>query len=297
MKVGHIVNLFDPSCDVLRCVRELNLHSRHSHDLFVRDRHPDQDVYQFEEAPRADAAAVIAAADVLIYHFAGLAADRHDPGKPSAFRSLHITWEGGDGRFRTTMDTPLDDYRLLSASHVGATDFLPEDRFRWLPDLLPLDGPYQFDPALCPVPAVSYIKHAEQLREMDFGGADHLDCSRTAHATVLARRRSITTVVIDNVCDGHYGLAGQEAAIFGLPVVGFNHPRTLEAMEDWRSPGTEFPFIQAETVDEAARTAVRVAGEVTVPYRRAIRAWAGEFLDPRRLIGEYWDPFIDELAG
>ena len=35
----------------------------------------------------------------------------------------------------------------------------------------------------------------------------------------------------------------------------------------------------------------------SVPYRRAIRAWAEEFLDPRRLIGEYWDPFIDELAG
>ena len=68
MKVGHIVNSFDPSCDV-GCVRELNLYSRHSHGLFVRDRHPDQDVYQFEEAPRTDAAEVIAAADVLIYHF------------------------------------------------------------------------------------------------------------------------------------------------------------------------------------------------------------------------------------
>lgn len=306
MKVAHIVNYFDPACDVLRCVRELNRHSRYSHSLYVRDPHPLQDSYQYEQPPKPgwlmppeEAAALIAEADVLIHHFTGWEDGIGDEAKPSAFRNINIYWDRDSDRFWSSPEynaKSYDRYRLVASSHAGAADFMPADRFRWLPDLLPLGGDYAFDPAPRPRPAVSYIKHAEGLRRRDMGGAAHLDCYRMAHAEVLAMRRSLASVVIDNVCDGHYGLAGQEAAIMGLPVVVFNHPRTLAAMDGWEKAGTCFPFVQASTVDEAAAAAVWLARENSSARRHAIRAWAEEFFDPRRLVARYWDPFISELA-
>ena len=124
----------------------------------------------------------------------------------------------------------------------------------------------------------------------------HLDCSRTAHPTVLARRRSLASVVIDNVCDGHYGLAGQEAAILGLPVVGFNHPRTLEAMEDGaaRAPSSRSSRLR----QSARRRRPPPAQPGRQPCRTAARSARGRGVPfPAPVIGEYWDPFIDEVAG
>lgn len=300
VKVCHIVNSFDPSGDVARCVRELNLHSAHSHTLYVKDRHPLQSVYQFEEPERTDPGRLVAEADVLIHHFTGWEDGAGDSGKPSAFRNVNIYFDKEGGRFWSSPEynaRSYDRYKLVASSHVGASDFMPADRFRWLPDLLPLDGAYSFDPAPRPRPAVSYIKHAEELRLASFpDGVTRLDCSETPHGDVLSRRRSLASVVIDNVSDGHYGLAGQEAAIFGLPVVVFNHKRTLDAMSGWDKPGTESPFIQAVTVEEAADKAGRQASQVSLSYRRAVRQWAEEFLSPLRLISKYWDPFIKELA-
>lgn len=299
MIVGHVVSSFDPANDVRRCVRELNLYSSHKHVLYVQDAHPKQAVYQYEEGPRDPA--VLAAADVLIHHFANTPQGWHDDSKPSAFRNIHITWDHDTDRFWTNSDYDCGDYsryKLVSASHVGAVEYMPEERFCWLPDLIPLDGAYSFDPEPR-YPAVSYIKHAEQLRRVFFGnGIQHLDCSETAHAEVLSRRRSRASVVIDNLCDGHYGLAGQEAAVLGLPVVVFNHPRTLVAMAGWDKDGAAFPFFQATELGDAIETATTLATDHlwALEHRYAIRDWAEEFLDPRRLIAEYWDPFIEELA-
>lgn len=249
----------------------------------------------------AEIAALLDEADVLIYHFLGwengISID-----KPSAFRNINIYYSKDSGLHWTDSQynaASYDRYKLVSCCHPGAIDFLPPDRFRWLPDLLPLDGAYAFDPADRPFPAVSYIKHAEELSLRDFGSVAHLSCFNTPHARVLARRRSSASVVIDNVNLGHYGAAGQEAAILGLPVVVFNHRRQLEAMAGWEKPGMEFPFTQAETLDEAVDLAVQLAMESSRDYRRrraAIRKWSEKFFSPRRLVREYWDPFIDELG-
>lgn len=317
MIVGHVVNHFDPSCDVLRCVRELNFYSQHEHLLYVRERHPDQDVYQFDEPEQpgwlmsdAEVSEYLAPADVLIYHFAG--AERgwgwnlhENRARPSAFRNIHVTWNRQTDQFWTNEEYNAKSYalyKLLSASHAGAAEFLPADRFRWLPDLLPLDGAYSFDPAPRQLRTVSYIKHADELAQADFDGAFHLNCFRLPHSRVLELRRTSACVVIDNVCDGHYGLAGQEAAILGLPVVGFNHPRTLAAMEGWRIRDVAFPFVQARSLDQAVLLATSIAAHAAdnpdqyLYYRQAIRNWAEKFLDPARLVREYWDPFILELA-
>lgn len=307
MKVAHIVNSFDPAGSVVRCVAELNRYSAHSHSLLIRDRHPRQDTYQFPEPDRpgwtmapGEPEALIAEADVIIHHFKGWEPGWGDPGKPSAFRNVNIYWNPNDDRFWSDSQYnahSLDRYKLLASSHIGARQFLGEDRFQWLPDLVPLDGPYQADFTQRPV-AVSYIKHAAELREKQFGdGVLTLDCSDRAHGLVLETRRTQATVVIDNVCDGHYGLAGQEAAILGLPVVVFNHPVTMEGLKDWDMDGPGFPFVQAHTIDEAAETAARLAASWSGggPNPK-IRRWAERFLDPARLIRDWWDPFAEELA-
>ena len=313
MKVCHIVNSFDPACDVLRCVRELNLYSRYSHTLYTKDPHPAQAVYQYEQPSQpgwlmsaGEARRLVEDADVLVYHFAGRESGAGDDSKPSAFRNLHVTWDNIEQRFWTNgyYDSgAYDRYKLVASSHVGALDYMPASKFRWLPDLLPLDEEYSFNTTDRPRPAVSYIKHADELRSRDFGKAAHLDCSHTTHADVLAKRSSLATVVIDNVSDGHYGLAGQEAVIMGLPVVVFNHPRTVAALDGWQpmhgSITTMFPFQQATTLDEAVNVATFLAQEsptIQRDRRHAIRAWAENFFSSRKLIDEYWDPFIEELA-
>lgn len=307
MNVGHIVNSFDPACDVLRCVRELNRYSEHSHSLYVRDPHPLQAVYQYEQQAgwlmsHGEISAQIAGADVLIHHFAGWERGWGDESKPSAFRNCNIYWDAQHDKFWSSPEynaASYEGYKLVASSHVGARDFMPSDRFRWLPDLLPLDGAYAPDFRPRPRPAVSYIKHADELRTRDFGsGVAHLDCHYIAHARVLAQRSRLASVVVDNVCDGHYGLAGQEAAIMGLPVVVFNHARTLANMKGWNKLGSAFPFVQAESLDEVVETAAALARQRTWydGYRHAIRDWAVEFLDPRKLVASYWDPFIKELA-
>lgn len=307
MKVGHIVNSFDPACDVLRCVRELNKYSKHFHTLYVQDSHPHQEVYQYDQPERpgwemtsAARESFLAEAEVLIYHFRGREQGINDTGKPSGFRNLCSYYSWDRNRFWTEPHYNSDDYDydLLAASHVGARDFMhPQAKFRWLPDLLPLNWAYTFDPSHRP-PTVSYIKHAAELSEMNLGeGTRHQDLSETAHATVLAKRRSDASVVIDNLSDGHYGLAGQEAAILGLPVLVYNHKQTLDAMREWRTDGAEFPFYQVETLEEAAYVAAELAQRGSLAIRRKrIRRWAEKFFDPRFLIGEYWDTFIMELA-
>jgi hypothetical protein len=173
---------------------------------------------------------------------------------------------------------------------------MPAERFRWLPDLLPLDGAYAPDFSGRP-PTVSYIKHAAELRRRDFGPrVGHLNCSDLPHAEVLRLRRRRASVVIDNVSDGHYGLAGQEAAIMGLPVVVFNHEVTLAGMDGWRGHELAFPFFQARTLDEAVSVAGWLAVNCAPGSRRQMRRWAEAFLHPQRLVQDYWEPFIEELA-
>jgi len=117
---------------------------------------------------------------------------------------------------------------------------------------------------------------------------------------VLAKRRHLANVVIDNVCDGHYGLAGQEAAIMGLPVVVFNHRTTHDTLVIWEENGNltgemAFPFWQARTLEEAVTVASWLATHTDVEDRRAIRAWSEEYFNLRRLITKYWDPFVKKL--
>lgn len=294
--VLHAVNSFDPSCAVVRAVRELNLYSRHRHRLRVRNRHPLQDVYRFEEAAAEESAdALLAWCDAIIYQFVGWEFGPDDRRKPAAFRNINVYWDATADRFWSAPDynaRSFDRYRLLASSHVGARDFLPADgRFRWLPDLIPLDGAYAPGPE-GKAPCVSYIKHREALEHAPLRCAS-MNHDRRPHAEVMGERRERATIAVDNVSDGHYGLSGLETMAMGLPTVVFNHPQTRAALTEL-APGDYPPFL------ECGRHVKSAVGLVNGHYAdaergRASRAWMEKWYAPQRIVQRYWDPFVDEL--
>lgn len=343
-KILHVVNSFDPAGDVVRCVAELKKHSRHQHELIVRDTHALQDVYAYPEAAlmrwntETDAPAekieppkelhgrerrkwIIAQrelrkhptgpslfgalaewADALIYHFRGWEDGWPLPDKPRAFRNVNIYWGQTEDRFWSDPGynaQSLDGYRLVSSSHVGAMDFLPAEIFRWLPDLIPIYGPLYL-PDYRPRPAtVSYIKHGADFDAADFGGAAKQRLDNTAHPIVLWKRQTEATVVIDNVCDGHYGLAGCEAMAQGWPLVVFNHEKTLAGLRELAPvmPPVENCGPSVFQAIEAVRRLLALSENEMADRRRAMRDWAETYYNSERLIAKFWDPFVDELAG
>lgn len=306
MKIAHIVNNFDPSCDALRCAQELNKYSKHEHKIWVKIAHPVEE-YQFEIAPRLGdlefRAQLLDWCDAIIYQYAGHELGEDYPSKPAAFRNICIYGPGplsvdggGQGLFwcppYPSALTPrsFDRYKLVSSCCVGAEDFLPQP-FRWLPDLVPLDGAYAPDWSDRPA-CVSYIKHASKLSQESF--MKHLNMYRHPHEEVLRRRRSEASVVIDNVEDGHWGLAGAEAIIMGLPTVVYLHEKTKKSLMELTG-GEPGPFIEVgESVEEAAEAARRAC--ISPPSRTEIREKAVRYFNPKRLIEKYWDPFVEELV-
>lgn len=294
----HVVNSFDPAADVVRCVTELNKYSRHQHRLLVMEPHPFQDIYQYPQAdnvaPSRDMVeAHLKWSDAVIYQFVGWERGyglRTD--KPCAFRNINIYWSPETDKFWSAPQynaESLDVYKLLASSHMGARDFLPG--CRWLPDLIPIYDLVYTHRFGKRKPCVSYIKHAAELDEV------YLEIKRqnllgTPHAELLRRRRTEATVVIDNVCDGHYGLAGLEAMSMGLPTVVFNHDKTRKALSD---PFEEYPpFIEVgPSIYEAIEAAVNHSDDMEL--RKASRAWMGTFYNPQRIIDKYWEPFVEEL--
>lgn len=105
------------------------------------------------------------------------------------------------------------------------------------------------------------------------------------------------TVAIDNVSEGHYGLAGTEALAQGIPAIAWNHPRTIEQLQHIAPTGGN-PFIQADDV----RTAIKFAsadkwpGNTAREYGRVCRNWIETYYNSRYLVERYWEPFCDELV-
>jgi len=295
--------------DVIRCVRELNLYSRHEHRMWVRDEHPAT-AHIFEQAPNlGDATArayLLEWCDAIIYEYVDHTYGLDEPSKPAAFRNIVVHGQNMDlhgnphnGKFWTwpcpdprmpTIDA-MKRFKLFSAPHVGAKDFLPQP-FRWLPDLHPLDGLYSPDWSDRP-PCVSYIKQADMWSTMNF--PKHMRCTQTPHSEVLRKRRSEATAVIDNIEDGHWGFAGTEAASMGLPAIVYIHEKTKQSLEELMDGGPT-PFIEVgESPAEAAAAAIANSNP-SLPHRQYIRTLMQTYFNPKRLVEKYWDPFVDELV-
>lgn len=301
----HVCNWFDPAEDIVRCVAELKKHSRHEHELIVAEPHMSQHVYGFQPAELMKwntcpglVEHLFDWADGILYQHTGCEDGWHREGKPQAYRNMVILYDSGRDRFWTLPERTCkepDHYKLLASSHVGAVDFLPGCRF--LPDLIPIfDALYTPDFSERP-PCVSYIKHSSKFRRMDFGPARKQSVRGQFHPVVLWKRKTEATVVIDNVCDGHYGLAGCESLSLGLPCIVFLHEKTKTGLEDL-APETN-PFIEVgpwtREAAGAARKVLEMGKQKYRQLRQRCRRWAEQYYCSERLIEKYWDPFFDEL--
>jgi len=110
----------------------------------------------------------------------------------------------------------------------------------------------------------------------------------------MSERRKWATVSIDNVSEGHYGLAGTESLSQGIPAIVWNHPTTIEQLS---MIGGKNPFIQATSFTEAAAHAITWAKEKNMAeeYGMECRAWVEQYYHSKKLIEKFWDPFVEDL--
>ena len=301
----HLCTDYDPAGDVVPCVTQLKQHSRFCHELVVAHPNPRQRERGYPEPALMEwnthpdlIAYLLGWADGVLYHFTDVREGWTAHDRPIAFRSLSIYYDAGEDRFYTQPEhrCQVERFKLLSASHLGARDFLPDCRF--LPDLIPIfDALYTPDYSERPH-CVAYIKHAQKLNRTDLEPAKKLSLERTLRPVVMWRRKTQATVVVDNVCDGHYGLAGCEALSLGLPCVVYNHPVTAAQLADLAPEPA--PFVEAERPTladalSAVRRVLEMDPEAYGAFRRRIRHWTERYYAPQRLIERYWDPFFEEL--
>lgn len=323
----HICGWFDPAGDAYRCVQELNKYSRHKHELIVRMRHPYQAMMQLPEPESFSQSwpeRAIAEADAIICHLIGWPLEWPEPpaDKALAFRNENIRYSSETDRFWCEPQYNAIDlwrYSLISSSHVGAAQFLGQDRFRWLPDLIDIWAPELTPDWSEREPCISYIKHANALDFCNFGTVAKQNLLGQPHKTILDRRKRLATVVVDNLCDGHWGLSGHESIALGLPTLVYNHPKTHEALREYvgvkdgwndRLDHPSLPFGELtrhsqlrnfgiiHEMDEVVACVEEIHSWPKAKYdclRRDIRAWTERHFNSEKLISRFWEPFVDEL--
>lgn len=312
----HVCNSFDPAGDVTRCVRELQSFSKHRHEVIIKDRHPFQDKFQYEEplyiGDRIPKEVFFPNDfDAVIYHFVGPEQGYSGFSGPKGFRNATAYYNGKKDKFYATYDTTAKDmskFNLIGTNHLGAKDFLAGNIYagidnqlvasqrdvHFLPSLIPLDHPLYQPNWDIRKACVSMIKNPEMFYNANYkGNPARQYLYGKSHAEIMDARRDYASIVIDNTSDGHYGLAGLEAMALGLPTVVFNHRETqlqLSMITGIVPPGmVEVPF--AGDVSEAVNENMNYC----VLKRKAVREWMDLYYNSSRLINRFWDPFVDQL--
>lgn len=300
----HVAGWFDPSGDVTRSVKELNKHSKHQHEALVKWKHPMADILQFPEpeGQSRDNAYVnerFAWADAIIYHLVGW---DHPLGymmrecnrKPVAFRNANVMYDHSRERFYCFQEffaNPGDSaYRMVGSCHMGAQHFMGP-RVRFLPALMDIWDTLYMPAQHKKTPAVAFIKDHDILSEeiLKLTGEGLLPLRNLPHSTVMIARKRLATIAIDNLSEGHYGLAGTEALAQGIPTIAWNHPITLAQLDGMAGSS---PFLPAKNAKEAAALAVRYRDNAQL---NSARKWIENYYDSKVLIAKYWEPFVDEL--
>jgi hypothetical protein len=301
-RILHVVNSFDPAGDVTRCVGLLNQFSKHKHRLVIKEQHPHQAIYQFpqpEGYPEWHIEWMFQECDAVLYHFVGWERGWNSigDGKPCAFRNSNVYYNAISNRFWAAGDYnahSLGEYNLLASSHLGAQDFLPGCKF--LPAMVPIFDP-RYTPDWSPrPPCVSYSKMADTLFDKQEFNIIKMPMHNVSHTSLLTARKHRATIVVDNITEGHYGLAGFEAMSLGLPFICFNAKATriqLSEMTDYIRE--DYPPIievlpNVKDVVQAVKNTV-----VTDELRHHCRLWMEKYYSPERLIKRYYEPFFEEL--
>lgn len=295
----HICNEFDPAGDVVRSVGELNRFSKHKHEVYLKERHPYQTDMGFQEpelmAWSCDMQNVKELAkewaDGIIYHMVGKEKGCYAPNKPSAFRNSNLYFNG-TSFYSLEGYGYLDSvpYKLLASSHKAARTFMPDCRF--LPALIPMDRP-MYSPNREPKsPCLAYIKQQELMSHIDLNTIETMALRGRTHSNLLFDQRKYATLVLDNITDGHYGLAGCEAMAQGIRAVVFNHPITQEQLKEL-SVDKYPPFIECPQTMRGVYEAIK-----TAPHDFCEEAveWMNLSYNSPRLIERYWDTFCSELT-
>ncbi len=146
------------------------------------------------------------------------------------------------------------------------------------------------------VPCIAFQKHAQDilLGNMLPFGIRRLSLINMPWPIVMSERRKWATITIDNVREGHYGLAGTESLSQGIPSIAWNHPTTIEQLA---MIGGNNPFIEASSIKEATLHAITWAKDtqMATDYGLQCRAWIEEYYHSKKLIEKFWEPFCDDL--
>ncbi len=304
----HVVNSFDPAGAVVRSVNELKRFSAYDHEVIVRDVHPVNSVYGFQQASllksNTDDAVVETLfdwADAVLYHSARATDGWHTTKKPSAFVSHTLYHNAETGFHSPDILKPETSFRydLLAASHIGSSAFMP-GKVAHLPALLDLNDPLLQPNFTGREPCVSISKQFEVFGKMPWNKAGLLyQCAcGVARPEMLTHRRLKATVVLDNISDGHYGLAGLEAMAMGIPVVVFNHSVTREELKLIVGSDNQEqypPFVECTQSFEDAFRKLKAHANPTFEQRRACHDWMHRYYNSRRLTKLYWDLFCYDL--
>jgi hypothetical protein len=305
----HVCGWFDPSGDVARSVSELDKHSEHEHDVLVKWQHPLKDQLGFPEplfGQSRDNGYVnerFAWADAIIYHLVGWNCPigyNLRTLKPCAFRNANVMFNKSTSKFYCLQEffaNPMDSqYAMLASCHMGARDFMG-DRAAFLPALMPIwNEAYMPDWSERRF-SIGYIKHGDEITRclLDHPMNVSTPMAGWPHKDVMRTRRGKVSITIDNVGEGHYGLAGTESLSQGIPSIAWNHPTTIAQLQDIAPTGGN-PFIQAEDVRTAVKHALAWPHNTAQEYGRVCRDWIETYYDSRYLIERYWEPFCDKLA-
>lgn len=238
-------------------------------------------------------------ADAFLFHFVGWERTPvRSPlraKKPWAFRNSNIHYYAPEGRFYCLEEynaNSLKEYDMLASSHLGAQDFLGKD-CRFLPALLDLDEPLLRPNHDEKEPCIGFTKHADILLRFRVQGKKSLRL-QGKRPEVLHTMRKNCTWMVDNVSDGHYGLASMEAMAMGITPVCYNHPRTVQQICELGVGLGPWLHVPMQGYDSLLRT-LMTAENPKLEQQRFCRQWMENYYNAPRLIERYWDKFLDDL--
>lgn len=306
----HVCGWFDPSGDITRSVSELNLYSKHRHDVIVRWFHPERDKFKFPEPEHQSPLLTKVKermdwTDAVVYHLVGKGCEagyKVEANKPTGFRNANVVWDSCTRKFTFNGPHFFSNphlYKAVGSCHMGAKDFMGED-CAFLPALMPIfDTPYMPNWDDRP-PCVAYTKCTKELDaelSKECPRIKRLNLAGNSWRSVMHMRSLEATVCIDAILnEGHYGLFGTESLAQGIPCVANLQSRTMDQILSLTYGNVDIPFRNADNIRDAVAIAESMSyGSTRNTHGEYCRLWMEQYYYSKKLVSQYWDPWLDKL--